>query len=121
MENEKKITTQDRIKKFIAFKGLSTKRFEELAGLSNGYVNSVKHRLGERKLESVLNAFPELNRNWLMFGEGNMLKETKYNVSQEDKIKEMENRICELVADKKHLQETVQNLQFYIAKLLEKI
>ena len=40
--------------------------------MSDGYVSSMRKSLGTGKLENVLNAYPELNRNWLLYGEGLM-------------------------------------------------
>ena len=67
-------TTKERALAFVAHKGLKMKEFEELAGLSNGYVTSMRKGFGEGKLNNVLNAFPDLNRDWLVYGEGSMLK-----------------------------------------------
>lgn len=69
------MTTKDRTLRFITYKGLSVKKFEELCGLSNGYLNSMKSGYGNSKLSQVLRAFPELNRDWLVYGEGEMIKE----------------------------------------------
>ena len=49
------------------------KQFEEKCNLSNGYISSMRKGFGTGKLENVLNTFPELNRNWLLYGEGDML------------------------------------------------
>lgn len=57
---------------FIKEKGLSQKRFEVAANLSNGYLNSLRHAPSASKLQSILCAFPELNRNWLLTGDGSM-------------------------------------------------
>lgn len=51
-------------------------RFEEKCGLSNGYISSMRKGFGANKLNNVLNEFPELSRDWLLFGEGEMLKKT---------------------------------------------
>ena len=67
-------TTKERVLAFVSYKGLKMKEFEELAGLSNGYVTSMRKGFGEGKLNNVLNAFPDLNRDWLVYGEGSMLK-----------------------------------------------
>lgn len=69
------MTTKERTLRFIAHKGLSIKKFEEICGLSNGYLNSMRSGYGKGKLEQVLYAFPELNRDWLVYGEGEMIKE----------------------------------------------
>ena len=68
------MNVKDRIYLFVEAKGLSIKKFEELSSLSNGYVSSMRKSLGAEKLNNVLNAFPELNREWLLYGEGEMLK-----------------------------------------------
>ena len=70
------MTTKERTLRFIAYKGLSVKKFEEMCGLSNGYVNSMKSGYGSNKLLQVLRVFPELNRDWLVYGEGEMLIES---------------------------------------------
>lgn len=68
------MTTKERTLRFITAKGLSIKKFEEMCGLSNGYINSMKSGYGNNKLAQVLSAFPELNRDWLVYGEGEMLR-----------------------------------------------
>ena len=67
-------TTKERALAFVAHKGLKMKEFEELAGLSSGYITSMRKGFGEDKLNNVLTAFPDLNRDWLVYGEGSMLK-----------------------------------------------
>lgn len=67
------MTTKERTLRFITHKGLSVKKFEEMCGLSNGYLNSMKSGYGNNKLSQVLRVFPELNRDWLVYGEGEML------------------------------------------------
>ena len=49
------------------------KDFETKCDLSNGYVTSMRKGFGRQKLENVLKAYPELNREWLLYGEGEML------------------------------------------------
>lgn len=62
-----------RINEFILSKGLSVAEFERICGLSNGYVRKVKDSLGKRGLSDILRNFPELNKVWLLTGEGDML------------------------------------------------
>ncbi len=68
------MSVKERIIEFIYSKGMSIKRFEERCNLSNGYISSMRKGFGAEKLENVLNEFPELNREWLLFGEGEMIK-----------------------------------------------
>ena len=69
-------SVKERTIKFVKHKGLKMKEFEAMANLSTGYVTSMRKNFGEEKLKNVLTAFPELNRDWLLYGEGSMLKET---------------------------------------------
>lgn len=69
-------TVKQRLVKFAEFRNLSISKFESLCGLGNGYVGKLKSEPGSRKLEDILKTFPELNRAWLLFGEGEMLKTT---------------------------------------------
>lgn len=59
---------------------MSVHKFEEMCGMSNGYISSMRKGLGSGKLNNVLNKFPELNREWLLYGEGEMLR--NQNVEQ---------------------------------------
>lgn len=66
---------------FIAKKGLKMKEFEDMAQLSTGYVTSMRKGYGSEKLNNVLAAFPDLNRDWLLYGEGKMLKPSEGDTS----------------------------------------
>ena len=63
----------ERIREFVAYKGLTISEFERICGLSNGYVVKVRDSLGKRGLSDILRNFPELNKVWLLTGEGEML------------------------------------------------
>lgn len=67
------MTIKERTYSFIEYKGITVKKFEELCGLSNGYISSMRKGFGSDKLNNVLTMFPELNREWLLYGEGEML------------------------------------------------
>lgn len=67
------MTIKERTYSFIEYKGITVKKFEELCGLSNGYISSMRKGFGTDKLNNVLTMFPELNREWLLYGEGEML------------------------------------------------
>lgn len=75
-------TIKQRISDFIKFKGITVKTFEERCELSNGYISSMRKGFGAEKLENVLKEFPELSRDWLLYGEGDMLSgEVQQNVN----------------------------------------
>ena len=64
---------KERIFLYIDSKGMSKSEFERKSGLSNGYLNNFKGTLGQEKLNSILRAFPDLNKVWLLVGEGEMI------------------------------------------------
>ena len=64
-------TVKQRLMMFKDYLGQA--KFEKLAGLSNGYLNQLRNAPGAVKLQSIIYAFPELNKNWLLTGEGEML------------------------------------------------
>ena len=76
------MTIKERTYAFIEYKGITVKKFEELCSLSNGYVSSMRKGFGEDKLNNVLNMFPELNRDWLIYGEGEMLNPKVFQNNQ---------------------------------------
>lgn len=66
-------TVKDRIITYIKYIGISQKRFEETVGVSNGYVNNVKASPSSTVLQKIFSACPDLNKDWLLTGEGPML------------------------------------------------
>ena len=42
--------------------------------MSNGYVANIRKGIGVDKLLNIAQQFPELNRDWLLYGEGEMIK-----------------------------------------------
>ena len=77
-------TIKERTIEFVKYKGLTMKSFELMCGLSTGYVTSMRKGFGTDKLNNVLNAFPELNREWLLYGEGEMLKSSTPIIRESD-------------------------------------
>jgi len=68
------MSIKERIIEYCKKSNISVRQFEIKSKMSNGYVSSIRKSLGLEKLENVLNAFPDLSREWLLYGEGEMLK-----------------------------------------------
>ena len=64
---------RERIILFCKTVGITKTEFERRAGLCNGYTNSVRRGVGS-KLPQILEAFPQLNKDWLLFEDGPMFK-----------------------------------------------
>lgn len=67
------VSIKERVEKFIEYLGVSNYQFEKRTKLSNGYVRSLGSSIGSEKLNQILDAYPELNQEWLLSGEGHML------------------------------------------------
>jgi hypothetical protein len=85
------MTIKERTINFIKFKGLTVRKFELMCGLSSGYINAMRHGFGVEKLNNVLLQFPDLSREWLLYGEGTMLKSGNFSQNQEKVTQNNEN------------------------------
>lgn len=68
-------TIKQRIIRYVKSKKISQRHFEIASGLSNGFVNNIVKTIGADKLHKIALAFPDLNADWLLTGEGSMLKD----------------------------------------------
>lgn len=75
-------TVKKRLLTFMASKNISVRKFEAIAGLSNGYINNLKRSPTAEKLENIFCAFPELSKRWLLAGEGQMLIEPPLEIEK---------------------------------------
>lgn len=66
-------TIKERVLSFIAYKGLNNKQFEDSCGLGNGFVSKIGYSIREPKVDLISKSFPDLNKDWLIRGVGNML------------------------------------------------
>ena len=64
---------KERLLRFESYTGLNRSQFERKAGLSTGYIRNFKGSMSGEKIENLLKAFPEINRVWLLTGEGDMI------------------------------------------------
>ena len=66
-------TVKERITEFMKLRKIKVSHFESMCGFSNGYLYNVKNNPGADKIARILSVFPELNKEWLLYGEGTML------------------------------------------------
>ena len=67
------MNTKERLLLFIEKTGITIAEFERKCSLSNGYLKKVKGSIGSDKIENIIRTYPQLNRVWLLSGEGDML------------------------------------------------
>lgn len=74
-------TVKDRLKLFLKEKNITQKDFATQIGASAGYINSMRKGVSDAALQQIMAVFPDLNRDWLLYGEGDMLKPKEGNVA----------------------------------------
>ena len=79
---------KQRVMEFIRYKRIPIAKFENLCGLSCGYIRNMRKGFGVEKLNNITKMFPELNPKWLLYGEGEMLVS---ETPTEEKIEEIPN------------------------------
>ena len=77
-------TKKERLEHFIAAMGYSVREFERAIGVSNGTVRHITDALSANLKEKISANFPQLSMNWLLTGEGEMLRSSKAAPSQPD-------------------------------------
>ena len=104
------MAVKDRILMIIAHENLTNKAFERKCGLSNGYVNNFPKGVSYTIIEKILSVFPEIDRNWLVTGEGEMLKEKHKEETpckeREMRIQYLEDKITDMKEEYKELKKS---------------
>lgn len=84
------MSVKTRVKEFADNQNLSISAFEKSISASNGYVNSISKSIGLDKIETILEKYPKLNIEWLLTGNGSMLKPVNIEVVEEtERIQEL--------------------------------
>lgn len=83
-------SVSDRLASFLKYKGKGQTAFEQEAGLSRGYVQKASDNMGYKIKSKISENCPELNMEWLLTGEGDMLKEEPH-MSEVTEVKSLSN------------------------------
>jgi transcriptional regulator with XRE-family HTH domain len=68
---------KERFEKIMEYAGVSPKRFAEILGIERSNVSHITSGRNNPSLvvvQKILKSFPSISAEWLLFGEGNMLK-----------------------------------------------
>ena len=65
-------TVKSRLIKLLKEKRMSQTEFARLMGVSPTYIGAMRRSISEERLKRLLEIFPDLSRDWILFGEGEM-------------------------------------------------
>ena len=117
--------TIDRLMEFIKYAGLSARQFDISIGAGNGYTLRMKKNnasIGSDVIESIIRTYPQLNVEWLLTGEGEMLKKDRQeevlDFDQLPKERQLQiERIIEMKIRERHEAELQQLLKEVTAEI----
>lgn len=69
-------SVKERLIQFIKWNKISVNKFEQNCGLSTSYVANMRKSLRDDKIAKIRKIYPELNIDWLLTGEGDMIVES---------------------------------------------
>ena len=116
----------DRFLKYLEYKGITENKATVDCGLSKGLIGQAKNGksdLGNKAIEKVLTFYQDLNKVWLVTGEGEMLNSSEPNLVAESKpvLSNAELLLRELLAERDNeiraLQEIIWGLKEEIGSL----
>lgn len=67
-------TVKGRLQAFLRHEGLTQTQFARRLGVSPTYVGAMRRGLSVEKTQRLGEVFPHLNREWLLFGDGKMIR-----------------------------------------------
>lgn len=70
-------TVKDRLLQFLKAENVTKAEFARRMGLSETYVSTMRKSLPEERVLKMTELYPNLNRNWLLYGEGDMYLSSK--------------------------------------------
>lgn len=77
MEN----TVSERLRAYLDKKRISYSEFGRQLGVSAAYVQGIRKSIPPDKLKQIGELYPDLNINWLIYGEGDMIVTAKGDVN----------------------------------------
>lgn len=114
------MSIRSRIVEYLALKGISKYKFYKDTGISNGFLDK-SGAIGSDKCELICSCFPDMNPEWLLIGEGCMLKDlatgngspeqNEVIIKQDNSVNLLIDKIIELTKENTILKEENQELK----------
>lgn len=77
------MSVQKRLLEFINYKGLNKLSFSKSIGRSVSYVTNIVTSIGPRSCKLIEEKYPDLNMDWLLHGEGEMIIDNEHARTRE--------------------------------------
>lgn len=68
-------SVKERLLEFLKAERISGSEFTRKMGLSPAYLASMRKSMPEEKVERLTHLYPQINRDWLLYGEGDMYRD----------------------------------------------
>lgn len=68
---------KDRLVQYLKYKNITSQQLEASLGYSEGFVDSINDKTHQYKIDKMLYHYPDLNKAWLLTGEGDMLQKNE--------------------------------------------
>lgn len=66
-------SVKDRLIGYLEYKGITKSEFGRRIGVSSAFITSMRKSMQPDKIRAIKETFPDLNTEWLLYGEGEML------------------------------------------------
>ena len=132
------MSVKERLTKYAKHKGMSNRSFSLSIGMSENYISSMRKSIQPDVVNNIALQYPDLNVEWLITGEGEMLKTGNIHVvgdgnlsntgitggdvimGSDQEIKALKKRIKELEAEVKELKNDKAILKEFVTMLQNK-
>lgn len=74
---------KERLLTFLQFLNIGQNKFEEICSISNGTISRMQDGLNSTTVTKILNAYPMLSPEWLLLGQGEMLRSPEEPINTE--------------------------------------
>ncbi|MDL2289777.1 hypothetical protein LJB95_00035 [Paludibacteraceae bacterium OttesenSCG-928-F17] len=79
------MSVKERLVSYLSYKKINKSEFGRVIGVSNAYVSSIRKSIDKDKIQAIALNYPDLNIEWLITGNGSMLK-SKENIKFNDSL-----------------------------------
>ena len=74
---EENSTVKSRLINYLRSKRISQTEFTRTLGVSPTYIGAMRKGISASKMKRIQELYPDLSRDWLLYGEGNMIKDAQ--------------------------------------------